>query len=215
MADVETIFVTRPTPCSPPVSSAFLRESQCQRHTADRSTALYRRAAHRSLSLDLLPGHGEPGRVEAHQHAVSIAAWAATVAAAALMYFEVRAAWVAIAWAALALLLIIVGCVLRRSLFVAQSLVLLLAAAIRAILFNLFSTPSLAPTTTSSRVFCIGVTCALMLAALPFAFRIRRQQAESHADNWLRFLLLRPEQPLFFVPLALLATLLAVQLRRA
>ena len=147
------------------------------------------------------------------QHAASIAAWAATVAAAALMYFEVRAAWVTIAWAALALLLIIVGCLLRRSLFVAQSLVLLLAAAIRAILFNLFSTPSLAPTTTSSRVFCIGITCALMLAALPFGFRIRTQQAQSRADSWLRFLLFRPEQPLFFLPLALLATLLAVQLR--
>lgn len=147
------------------------------------------------------------------QYAASIGAWAATIATASLMYFEVRVAWVAIAWAALALLLIMVGCVLRRLLFVAQSLVLMLAAAIRALLFNLFSTPSLAPTTTSSRVFCIGVTCALMLSALPFAFRIRRQQAERHADNWLRFLLFRPEQPMFFVPLALLATLLAVQLR--
>ena len=52
-----------------------------------------------------------------------------------------------------------------------------------------------------------------MFAALPVAFRIRSQNAGRQHDNWFHFLLLRPEQPFFFVPIALLATLLAVQLR--
>jgi hypothetical protein len=147
------------------------------------------------------------------QRSAIVCAWAATIATASLTYFEVRAPWVTIAWAALALLLLVTGWTLRRSLFTAQSLVLLLAAAVRALLFNLFSTPTFASATTSSRGFCVGLACALMLAALPFAFRIRSQSAEHEPDNWLRFVIHRPEQPFFFVPLALLATLLAVQLR--
>lgn len=155
----------------------------------------------------------DPAQSKLDHHAATISAWAATLATASLLYFEVRPAWVTIAWAALSLALLVAGWALHRSLFVAQSLVLLLAAAVRALLFNLFSTPSLAPSTTSSRVFCIGVTCLLMFAALPFAFRIRKQNAVHPPENRLRFLLARPEQPFFFVPLALLATLLAVQLR--
>ena len=147
------------------------------------------------------------------QRAASLSAWCATIAATSLLYFEVRAPWVAIAWAVLALLLLAIGWALRRSLFTAQSLVLLLAAAIRALMFNLFSTPALTATHTSSRVFCISLACVFMFAALPIAFAIRRQNAGQQPDNWLRFLLFRPEQPFFFVPLALLATLLAVQLR--
>jgi hypothetical protein len=62
------------------------------------------------------------------QRSAIVCAWAATIATASLTYFEVRAPWVTIAWAALALLLLVTGWTLRRSLFTAQSLVLLLAA---------------------------------------------------------------------------------------
>jgi Predicted membrane protein (DUF2339) len=145
-------------------------------------------------------------------HAATISAWCATIAAVSLLYFELRAPWIAIAWSILALILITTAFILKRPLFTAQSLAVLLAAALRALLYNIFSTPALATTPTTSRVFTIALTCALMFAALPIAFRLRSRNPNTN-ENPLHLLLTHPEQSFFFVPLTLLATLLAVQLR--
>ena len=143
-----------------------------------------------------------------------VAAWFGTVAASVLLYFEVRPDWVGIAWAVFALVLIALGWWLQRTLFVAQSLVLLIAAAIRELMFHLFSPEPLATAFTSSRVFCVGAACALMLVALPLAFRVRSQLAPQAAakSDWRRYTLFRPEQSFFFTPLVLLAVLLFLQL---
>src|SRR5580698_10105620 len=60
-----------------------------------------------------------------------IASWLGTIAATALLYFEVRPDWVGISWALFALALLALGWWLQRTLFVMQSLVLLLVAAVR------------------------------------------------------------------------------------
>ena len=158
-------------------------------------------------------------QVEANDSAFDRAAtiavpWFGTIAAAALLYFEVRPEWVAISWALLAFVLIAVGWLLKRPLFVAQSLTLLLASAIRATMVSLIAPTPLAVSFTSSRVFCISAACAIMLLSLPLAFAVRRQRASvgNIPDDW-RLLLFRPEQPFFFIPLALITALLAIQLR--
>jgi hypothetical protein len=74
----------------------------------------------------------------AEQRTANVAAWAGVIAATSLLYFEVRPVWVLLAWALLALVLIVLATVLHRTIFLLQSLALLFAAAVRALLFNLF-----------------------------------------------------------------------------
>jgi hypothetical protein len=146
----------------------------------------------------------------------TIAPWLGTIAVSALIYFEVRPDWVGLAGALFALVLLAVGWWLQRPLFVAQALVLLLAAAVREGMFHLFSPEPLATAFTSSRVFCVGATCVVMLLALPLAFRVRGQLAERAAatkSGWRSYTLFRPEQPFFFIPFVLLAVLLFIQLQ--
>ena len=145
----------------------------------------------------------------------TVAPWLGTIAISALIYFEVRPDWVGIAGALFGLVLLAVGWWLQRTVFVAQSLVLLLAAAVREGMFHLFSPAPLATAFTSSRVFCVGGTCVLMLLALPLAFRVRGQLAEQAAaakPDWRRYTLFHPEQLFFFIPFLLLAVLLFIQL---
>jgi hypothetical protein len=148
--------------------------------------------------------------------ASTAAAWAGTIAASALAYSEVRGEWVALAWASLALLTILVGWLLKRPLFTAQALALLVASAGRALPWNLFS-PAPSPTTfLNSRAFSVGAACGWMLLALPMAFGIRKQraaEAASAGDDWSKLVFFRPEQPFFFVPLVLTTLLLATDLR--
>jgi uncharacterized membrane protein len=142
--------------------------------------------------------------------------WAAAIAAAALLYVQVRPGWVGIAWAALAFVLLALAALLRRELFVAQSLTALLAAAIYVGAVNFFSFDPDSKIFTNTRLFCVGTTCAVLFLCLPAAFRVRaqaRQRLPQPPHGWRTFTLHRPEQPFFFIPLLLLTILLAVQLR--
>jgi hypothetical protein len=141
------------------------------------------------------------------ERAAAIAiAWAGTIAATVLLYFEVRPEWIALAWAALALVCIMLGWILKRPLFVIQSLALLLTAALRAALFNL-PTPAVRAG--------LSAAAAIMFLSLPAAFGIRRQHAAEVAgnDDLAHLVLTHPEQPFFFVPLLLITLLLAFELR--
>jgi Predicted membrane protein (DUF2339) len=152
-------------------------------------------------------------------------AWCSVIATCSLIYFELRPAWIILAWTILAIALLALACVLKRTLFVAQSVVVLLAVAFRGIFYHLFSPAPLAEVFTSSRIFTTGGASALLLAALPLAFHIRRTYLGRHhgtervereqprsQDTPLLVLLHHPEQPFFFVPLALITLLLYVQL---
>jgi hypothetical protein len=151
--------------------------------------------------------------------ASSLAAWLGMAALASLAYFELQASWISIAWAALSLIGLLLAWALKRSLFTAQAIVLLLAAFTRALLYNLFSPTPLAATFTTGRLFTVGATCAGMLLALPLAFALRRAYRADTPEPlapqppWQAFLLGRPEQLFFFVPLVLITFLLAIQLR--
>ena len=155
----------------------------------------------------------------------SLAAWFGVVAATALLYFELRPDWVILAWTLLAIAVLALAAALKRAIFIAQSLALVAAVALRGLFFHLFSTPPLAATFTTLTWFTVGATCALLLLSLPLAFYLRRNSASldvvplfplsaSRKGN-LSLVLHHPEQPWFFVPLALLTVLLYVQLHGA
>jgi hypothetical protein len=141
------------------------------------------------------------------------AAWTGLIAASALLYFEMpseifHTEQVVMAWAALALVLLYAGWLLRRSLFVAQSLTMLAATMCDAFLNNL-PIDEKPRTLLMSRTFFVGTASVLMLLALPAAFAIRRRLLADDAQA--NAVLSHPEQPFFFVPLILIASLIVVE----
>ncbi len=147
----------------------------------------------------------------------SAAAWLGTIAAVALCYFEFSPDLVVVAWSTLVFVLALAAWLLDRRIFLAQALALLIGVAARAVLFNLFSAPLVAGSFWSSRLICVGSACAIVLLTLPVAFRLRKLPSDAtlpgDAAGWASMALSRPEQLLFFVPLLLLTTLLAVHMR--
>ena len=156
-------------------------------------------------------------RLERRFHLAASAACCGTISIAALLRFEVSPDWVAAGWALLALVLIATAWRSGRELFLTQSLVLALGATIRGVLHNLYERSYLPGPFWHSRTVCTSVTTALLFATLCFAFplRHRAEAADATGDRrLLRALLHHPEQILFFLPLGLIAALLAVTLRR-
>jgi hypothetical protein len=142
------------------------------------------------------------------------ASWSGTLAALALLAFMLHVEHIVIGWALLAAILLYVAWLLKRPIFTAQALAVLIATAGNAFIFPLAGSPNLSADFWHSRIFFVGSACLLMLLALPAAFAIRRdRQALGPSTTQLDLVLTHPEQPFFFVPLTLTAALLAVELR--
>lgn len=152
-----------------------------------------------------------------------ICCWLGTIAMGSLMRFELEPDWVAAGWAALAFALIAIAWRSGRKLFLNQALLVAAGVLFRTILHNFYErTYFPAPLwqsrwiTVESRWVIIALTVALLLASLPFAFRIRRKG--EHSDERGIVLLIqnltrRPEQPFFFIAAGLLTVLLGIEMR--
>ena len=95
---------------------------------------------------------------------------------------------------------------------------MLAAVAVRCFSYNFAEiVPAAATSFWSTRATTVSVACAIMLACLPAAFAIRRnirnQQSTFATKSQWQWLLAHPEQPFFFVPYGLIATLIAFELR--
>jgi hypothetical protein len=147
----------------------------------------------------------------------TVACCCATVALAAVLYFEVRPEWVVIAWAVLTFLLVSVSWLLDRILFLVQGLVLAMAVFLRALLFNLERPPLAHSGLWQRPAASIAMACLFLFASLLPAFRLRRLEVSrplaSDWRAWLQFTLARPEQLLFFLPLVLVTIMLAHEMR--
>jgi hypothetical protein len=145
----------------------------------------------------------------------AVSAWFALGTAATLLYFSLRPGWVSTGGAILAFAILLLARILRRPLFTAQAVMLILLTAARTLAFNILSSEPLSVHFTQSRIFMVSVTCALLFAALPIAFSLRKQQlpAEPHGPDRLSLILRHPEQVLFFAPLMILFALIPIQLR--
>ena len=155
----------------------------------------------------------QPSRLE--RIAGAATAWLSLITVATLLYFSLRPEWVSIGGAMLAVAILLLARMLRRPLFRAQAIALILITAARTLGFNLLSAESLSAHFTESRFFTVGITCALLFGALPIAFALRKQKLAADSDQpaCLYTALRQPEQVLFFAPLLLLFAWIPIELR--
>ncbi|MGA8090794.1 MAG: DUF2339 domain-containing protein [Terracidiphilus sp.] len=124
------------------------------------------------------------------------------------------AAWIAAIWAAMATALMALAWVMRRRTFLVQAVALAVAVVLRGLLFDLFA---------ESRgdfwhgtLFHLSVAALVLVAALPFAFKVRGPEFWAGGSFKLPEpfvgLLSKPDQWFFFAPFGLMVVALAVKL---
>jgi hypothetical protein len=130
--------------------------------------------------------------------------------------FELEADWVVAAWAAMIWTLVAIAWRYEKRIFLHQGLLLATAVLVRGTLHNFYERSYFPAPTLQGRSMTVGVTVALLFAALAFAFPLRRPP-EKHLvipSLWRRVfnaIERRPEQMLFFIPFFLLTVLLALE----
>lgn len=156
---------------------------------------------------------------EQRLQAPELAAWLGTLTLLGLARFELAADSVAPLWALVALGLTALAWRTGRPLFLYQGLFVAFAAFFRAVLHNLYQRsyfPS--PSFWLGRWFTVGTTVALLLAALPFAFRLRSAPSSEAGPpkgrRIFRGMISRPEQVLFFLAFAALTLLVGFEMKR-
>lgn len=143
-----------------------------------------------------------------------------TLTIAAVMRFEMDRDWVITAWAALVVVTLAIAWRTLKRIFLYQGLVLGLMTLCRAVLHNFYERSYFPPPFWQSRWLTVGLTIALLFAALGLAFRLRpaasekKAQKASFLSRALSFLDRRPEQVFFFLPVLLLTVLLAIEVRK-
>jgi uncharacterized membrane protein len=148
--------------------------------------------------------------------AAEICCWLGTVTFAALMRFELEADWVAGAWAALAFALLVIAWRSERKVFLNQGLVITVGVLFRTVFHNFYERTYFPASGWESRWVTVGTAIALLLAALPFTFQLRKKNEPSEETGLIRLLqsvVRRPEQLLFFIAVGLLTVLLAIEMR--
>jgi uncharacterized membrane protein len=130
--------------------------------------------------------------------------------------FELEADWVVAAWAAMIWALVAIAWRYRKRIFLHQGLWLGVAVLLRGTLHNFYERSYFPAPLWQSRSLTVGVTIALLFAALPFAFRLGRMpEDDSVKGGWRRrafnALGRRPDQAFFFIPFFLLTVLLDLE----
>ncbi|MFZ0960802.1 MAG: DUF2339 domain-containing protein [Terriglobia bacterium] len=131
--------------------------------------------------------------------------------------FELESDWVVAAWAAMAWALVAIAWRYERRIFLHQGLLLGAAVLARGTLHNFYQRSYFPAPFWQSRSVTVGATIALLFAALPFAFGLRRPPEDNSAQRglWRRVfnaLERRPEQVFFFIPFFLLTVLLGLEM---
>ena len=118
------------------------------------------------------------------------------------------------AWAAVVFVLFRVALLLDRSIFLYQAILLTVGTCIGGIMHNLFGVSYFSGGDWTGRYFVLGSAVAVLLACLPFAFRLREHSKQQTLRvRWLAALVRHPEQVMFFAPVLLLTLMLAPKMR--
>jgi hypothetical protein len=152
----------------------------------------------------------EIGRWSPHD----LIAYFGTVCIAALLYFETPVEWIVVAWAALALVLVIATWALDKEVFLQQAVLLTIGIVGRGIAHNIFGGSYFSSDGWRGNFAVLSITSAVLLAALPITFRLRKRYVEHPIESLLGRCLAvkRCEQWFFFAPVPLVTLMIAVKM---
>jgi hypothetical protein len=144
----------------------------------------------------------------------SIIAYFGTGCVAALVYFQASAEWIIVAWAVLVFVLMVAALLLEKEVFLQQATLLTIGILVRSLAHNIYGESYFTTAGWRGNFTVITLTCALLLAALPIAFRLlKRYAAEPKAPQpWYYEVFRRPEQILFFAPVVLITLTIAAKM---
>jgi Predicted membrane protein (DUF2339) len=149
-------------------------------------------------------GRREISRLEKVTHVDLLLATLGTATLAAIARFELPADAVVIGYAGLVVGALLVAWLAKRHIFLYQAVAMLVVAALRVVTNNFYHLHDPFGSSLSSAIWAI----ALLACAVPLAFQVRKNAPAGNTRGWLNVLALHPEQPMFFVPVALTAVLL-------
>jgi uncharacterized membrane protein len=164
----------------------------------------------------LYKSEAELNRSEQKCRVAELCCWFGTITFAALMRFELDADWVAAAWAALAFGLLAIAWRSNRRVFLCQALLIAVGAVSRTALHNFYERSYFPSSGWESRWITVGAAIALLFAALPITFELRKKDEpteETGIVGLLQSVVRRPEQLFFFSAVGLLTVLLALEMR--
>ncbi len=145
--------------------------------------------------------------------AADLIAFFGTGSLAALLYFEIAPEWIIVSWAVLALALMLAAWLLNKPVFLQQANLLVVGIMARSLAHNIFGASYFTAGGWRGRFSILAITAALLVIALPIAFRLRARYADRPISRIDRLLALHhPEQVYFFAPGALVALTIAVKM---
>lgn len=153
-------------------------------------------------------GRLETSRLEKSVRVEPLMACLGTATLAAIARFELPADAVVIGYAALVAGALLVAWLAQRQIFLYQAVVMLGITAFRISMNNFYRLHEPSGSSLSASIWAI----ALLVCAVPLAFQVRKNARTADAPGWISALALHPEQPMFFVPVLLLAVLLFLKL---
>ena len=143
-------------------------------------------------------------------------AYLGSIAIMALLYFQFAQEWVVTAWAALVMIVLAISLLLKQSIFVQQCILIAAAVLARGLSHNLFGGSYFSGTDWRGRFAVLGSAILLLFASLPLAFEYRRRSSVDPSTRGIRRVIAllehRVEQPLFFVAVALLTSMLLLKM---
>lgn len=150
-------------------------------------------------------------------HFDAIVAYLGTAAVVALFYFQFPIEWVVASWAALVFVLLGASLALEKPIFLHQGLLLTIVVFGRGMAHNLFGASYFGESDWKGNYLVLGFAVGILLVSLVFAFRLRGRfepnPNSGHLARIAQAAFRRPEQVVFFVPVALLTCMLALKMK--
>jgi hypothetical protein len=146
--------------------------------------------------------------------AADLIAYFGTGCIAALLYFQTSAEWIVVAWSILAVVLLGATLLLDKEVFQQQAALLVAGIVGRGLAHNIFGGSYFVEGGWRGNFAVLSLTAALLLAALPIAFRLRKRYAGRTNLSFLSRLtaLKHSEQLFFFAPIILISFMIAVKM---